>query len=457
MRIPLLTLFACAMLPWTQGKVHAKEATTAVPTALQEYVLAPDDIFSWKIRSRVHHDGCEVLDILLTSQTWQGITWQHTLSAFVPENVSNDQTVLLFITGGAIGDRPGEGDLATGIQLAKLSQTPCAFLHQVPNQPLLGNRVEDDLISETFLRYLDTEDKTWPLLFPMVKSAVRAMDAIQQLAEQEYGTRIERFVVTGGSKRGWTTWLTAVVDKRVAGIAPIVIDTLNLRKQMDHQLESWGEYSEQIADYTSKGLVDVMRNQPDVPLWRWVDPYTYRAQLKLPKLLINGTNDRYWVLDAMNLYWDDLPGTKHVLYVPNAGHGLGKGKQAALTTLAVFTQRIARGLPLPELTWKHDDDGPRMRLTVRSNGSPQKMELWQATSQTKDFRSSQWTASPLEVASDGSCVAHVGHSETGYVAFYVEATYEFGPISYGLSTQIREEVGKRVRQTGRTRKSEGNF
>jgi PhoPQ-activated pathogenicity-related protein len=123
------------MLPWIQGKVHAKEATTAVPTALQEYVHAPDDSFSWKIRSREHHDGCEVLDILLTSQTWQGITWKHTLSAFVPDNAGDNQTVLLFITGGAIGDRPGEGDLATGIQLATLSQTPCAFLHRNPTSP----------------------------------------------------------------------------------------------------------------------------------------------------------------------------------------------------------------------------------------------------------------------------------------------------------------------------------
>ena len=44
--------------------------------------------------------------------------------------------------------------------------------------------------------------------------------------------------------------------------------------------------------------------------------------LKQPKLLLLGTNDRYWPLDALNVYWDGLPGDKYVTYVPNNGHGL---------------------------------------------------------------------------------------------------------------------------------------
>ena len=439
-RLPLALLVMSILLPCCLAAAHGKEADkTAESTALRQYVRKPDDSFSWKIRARQARDGCTLWDVALTSQTWQGIVWRHTLSLFVPDNVRHEQTVLLFITGGSIGSRPDADDLAMGIRLAKVAQTPCAFLHQVPNQPLLGNRVEDDLISETFLRYLDTKDKTWPLLFPMVKSAVRAMDTIGQLAEQEYATQIDRFVVTGGSKRGWTTWLTAAADPRVAGIAPIVIDTLNLPAQMKHQLDSWGEYSEQIADYTNKGLVDVMFHHPENPLWRWVDPYTYRAQLQLPKLLINGTNDRYWVVDATNLYWDELVGPKHILYVPNAGHGLGQGKEAALTTLAVFTQHVAMGKPLPKLTWKHDNDGQQLRLTVQSTGNPTEVKLWLAKADTKDFRSAEWTDTSLEPATDGTYVAHVDRPQSGHVAFFAEATYLFGPVSYGLSTQIRGE------------------
>jgi PhoPQ-activated pathogenicity-related protein len=432
----VLSIAAAACVHCAEAK---EPAVGELPTELNDYVSAKDDAFAWKIRATNQRNGCLVYDIDLTSQVWQGITWKHAMSAFVPDDVRHTDTVLLFITGGSTGGRPRDEDLAMGAKLATLAQMPVAFLHQVPNQPLLGNRTEDDLISETFLRYLDTKDPKWPLLFPMVKSAVRAMDALEQIAEQEHGVEIERFVVTGGSKRGWTTWLSAVADERVAGIAPIVIDTLNFRPQMKHQMDTWGQYSEQIADYTSKGLVDVMEKKPEIPLWRWVDPYTYRSKLALPKLLINGTNDRYWVIDALNLYWDDLVGEKHVMYVPNAGHGLDDGKEAALTTLAVFAQHVAEGKSLPNLIWQHDDDGDRMRLMVQSKPAPQSVRLWVAKSDDKDFRPDRWNASEISAKGDGSYVAHVDKPASGHVAFFAEATYEYGPAKYNLSTQIRQE------------------
>jgi PhoPQ-activated pathogenicity-related protein len=331
-----------------------------------------------------------------------------------------------------------------GVQLAQAAAMPVAFLHQVPNQPLMGDRVEDDLISETFLRYVATRDATWPLLFPMVKSAASAMTALQEFGRRQYGVEVERFVVAGGSKRGWTTWLAAVADKRVAGIAPIVIDTLNLRAQMDYQLQTWGEYSEQIADYTSKGLVDVMLKQPEIPLWQWVDPYTYRSALTLPKLVINGTNDRYWTVDALNLYWNDLVGEKHIRYVPNAGHGLDGGREGALATLAAFAQHVAEQRPLPRLAWSHGEEAGQFRLRITSDPAPESARLWVARSATKDFREATWEAVELapaaEAGGDGEeFVGAVDKPARGHVALFGEATYRRGPLPFNLSTTLRRE------------------
>jgi PhoPQ-activated pathogenicity-related protein len=277
----------------------------------------------------------------------------------------------------------------------------------------------------------------------MAKSAASAMTAIQEFGKEQYGVEVEQFVVTGGSKRGWTTWLTAVADERVAGIAPIVIDTLNLREQMKYQLETWGQYSEQIADYTSKGLVDVMFNRPELPLWQWVDPYTYRSELKLPKLIINGTNDRYWTVDATNLYWGDLVGEKHLRYVPNVGHNLGDGKEGALTTLAVFAQCVAAQEPLPKLQWTHEDVEGKLRLAINSSPAPVSVRLWAAHSDSKDFRNAKWEATELTPsANDGGGETFIGEIDkppTGHVALFGEATYRRGDIPYNLSTALRRE------------------
>ena len=153
----------------------------AIPTALQDYVVRRRcRRTSTRSKARTTIEGCTVHKLALTSQTWQDIPWRHALYIYVPEDPQHTDTVLLFITGGKIGGTPGRrGCPRRGAQLAQLAELPVAFLHQVPNQPLLGDRVEDDLISETFLRYLESQDATWPLLFPDGQDAASAMTAIQ--------------------------------------------------------------------------------------------------------------------------------------------------------------------------------------------------------------------------------------------------------------------------------------
>ena len=66
-----------------------------------------------------------------------------------------------------------------------------------------------------------------PLRNPMVKAAVRAMDTVTAFVSQITNNNIDKYAVAGASKRGWTTWLTAAVDKRVVALMPIVLSVLN--------------------------------------------------------------------------------------------------------------------------------------------------------------------------------------------------------------------------------------
>lgn len=420
----------------TPGFSQAQPAPAALP--LQEYLSIPDADFGWKLNEKIEHPLGKIYDIELTSQSWMDMTWKHVLMIYEPNQMKHKEHVLLFITGGSQLKKPNDGDRAMAMLIAQNCSARVAMLHQVPNQPLLGGRTEDDLITDTFLFHLATGDKRWPLLFPMVKSAVRAMDCVEQLAVKEWNSTIKGFVVTGGSKRGWTTWLTGASDRRVIGIAPIVIDALNFPKQMKYQLETWGKYSEQIEDYERKGLIDRLKDDPNVPLWRWVDPWHYRDLVTMPKLIINGTNDRYWTVDALNNYWDDLQGLKYIRYVPNGGHNLGDGRTAALLTLSAFFQYVVEGKPMPVLDWKHETEGSTLRLTIKSNTAPTAVRLWTATSPTKDFRESKWTSQPMKETT-GLFIADVVKPEQGHLALYGEIQFQAYGLTYSLTTQIRRE------------------
>ncbi len=353
---------------------------------------------------------------------------------------------MLVISGGTTESRGDSTARLLATTLASQLQALIAILFAVPNQPLFDGLTEDDLIAHTFVKVLETGDKEWACLLPMTKSAVRAMDAVQQFAERELNTKVTGFMVTGASKRGWTTWLTAVADpKRVKGIAPIVYDNLNIPAQMRHQREVFGGYSEQIREYVERGLTDLVVAEGEMvrPLVELVDPYFYREHLTMPKLIINGTNDRYWALDAATFYFYDLPGEKHILYVPNAGHGLEGGLDRVLRTLSAFFHRVAGRIKLPELKWQwQGSEKDAFVLSVTSAPAPKEALVWTAQAPTKDFRDAQWSSQPAPVTDISFQHKYrLEAPEQGYRAAFMELVYEVDGRTFSLCTTVRI-VGK---------------
>lgn len=412
-------------------------ATNSATHELDDYLSQDEPDFAWKKNSEIEMDDSRVIELELTSQRWQGGVWKHALVIYQPKNVVHPDKMLLFITGGSTGKSPGLGDQLIGAALANLCGARVAMLHQVPNQPLLGGLREDALISETWVKYLETGDTSWPLLFPMVKSATKAMDALEQFSAEQGWPQPAGFVIAGASKRGWTSWLTAAADSRIIATAPIVIDFLDLPAQMDHQLEMWGAHSEQIHDYTSKGLIPI-EGQPSseraTQLWQMMDPLQYRERLQMPKLLIAGANDRFWTTDAMNIYWDRLEGDKYIHRVPNAGHDLGGGRMQALATLAVFFQKVAAGQQLPKIEWRAITADHEVKLTVTSDTPPTKVTLWEATSDSLDFRDSIWQ--PTSMAADDEGWVGISQRENGHHAVFAELTFSAQGTLYSLATLV---------------------
>jgi PhoPQ-activated pathogenicity-related protein len=386
----------------------------------------------------------------MVSQTWRGpkdvdrAVWQHWLAFAYPEKVRSP-IGFLFIGGGRNGSSPPDGPSERVQRIAQATGTAVAELHMVPNQPLVfhgdgEDRVEDDLIGYTWDQFLKTGDPSWPAQNAMAKSAVRAMDTMTALMASATGggQRVDRFVVAGGSKRGWTTWLTGAVDKRVVAIVPIVIDVLNVKQSMLHHFAAYGFWAPSVGDYVHHGLMERLDHPRLEALYQLVDPYSYRHRLTMPKFVLNAAGDQFFLPDSSQFYWDGLEGEKCLRYVPNADHGL-EGSDA-LKSLTAFYTLILAGRRAPEFSWREEKDGA---LSVSVKDAPQEVRLWQATNpRARDFRvetlGRKFTSTVLESRSPGVYVASVPPPEKGWTAYFVELTYEVGaPVPLKLTTNVR--------------------
>lgn len=408
-------------------------AVAAHAEPLFDYVNKPDSAYKWeKVCDKDVPGGGTVTELKLTSQVWQGITWTHQLLIIRPATMPKPDTAILMINGGKLGD----GNMGMVQMVASQACAPIIYLGDIPNQPLCGDRREDSLIAYTFQKCLDTGDVTWPLLYPMTKSAVRAMDAVQEYTKG-WATPINKFVVTGASKRGWTTWFTGEADTapgRIIGIAPIVFDNLNLPAQMALQKSSYGEYSSQIGDYTALGLPDLLQTPKGKVFGAMVDPYTYRDRATMPKMIINGSNDPYWVVDSSKLYFSDLAGQKYIMYAPNTGHGTGDFMRIIAAEVGFYLMCSGQS-KFPQFNWLFEDKAD-LKLGITSDVAPKRVQQWTATAPTRDFRKAQWVCKELEFVG-GQYVGHLPHPATGYAAMYGEAMYDMDGKEVPMSTTIQ--------------------
>jgi PhoPQ-activated pathogenicity-related protein len=334
------------------------------------------------------------------------------------------------------------------VEAARDTGTVVAELRMVPNQPVVFKddpahkpRLEDDFIAYTWDHFLRTGDDRWPARLPMTKAAVRAMDTTTAFAASPDGGghRVSRFVVSGASKRGWTTWATAAVDSRVVAIAPAVIDLLNVEPSFVHHYQAYGAWSDAVKDYDSQGIMDWMGTPQFRALMKIEEPYEYRDRLTMPKLLVNASGDQFFLPDSSQFYVNDLKGETHLRYVPNTNHGLEKSD--AIETVEAFYAAVVTGTKRPEFTWTFEKDGA---IKVVAKDRPGQVLLWHATNaDARNFRldviGPAYTSEPLTPSGPNTWVARVPAPAKGWTAFFVELTYPTGgkyPLKFTSGVRV---------------------
>jgi PhoPQ-activated pathogenicity-related protein len=438
----LIILLAMAGTAFAAGK-HS---------ALDKFIQTPDSAFRYKLVKTVPGEGYTAYVLELISQAWRTPEtsdrplWKHWLTIIKPEKVEGT-TGFLFVTGGSINspapDRPDSGHVETAV----VSHSVVAELRGVPNEPVTmqgetKSRTEDGIVVYTWRKFLQGGDDTWPLHFPMAKAAVRAMDAVTKFCAGEHVT-VEKFFVAGASKRGWTTWLTAAADRRVIGIAPLVIDTLNNDKAFEHHYRSYGAFSPAVKDYTEGGIMEVAGTPRYRTLMRLEDPYSYRERFTMPKYVINSAGDQYFLPDSSRFYFDQLPGEKYLRYVPNTDHSLRDSD--VRQSLLAYYDAVLHGKPRPKFTWRFEKSG---EIRVECTDKPAAVKLWQAANAEKrDFRLASigkaYQSTDLTDEGGGVYVARIKAPEKGWTASFVELTFPSGgkyPLKFTTAVRITPDT-----------------
>jgi PhoPQ-activated pathogenicity-related protein len=164
-----------------------------------------------------------------------------------------------------------------------------------------------------------------------------------------------------------------------------------------------------------------------------IDPYTYLSRITVPKLLIHGSNDPYWPVDATKYYWDKIQGYKYQLTLPNEEHELDKGKSflKLLNSAAVFTQHIASAGEFPQLDWTLTENDAEYQIYIETEIPEPKKTLWIAVSKSKNFQSAKWKSTPVQ-----NEVITVKKTKTGHIAFFVELESVQNGTPFSVTTQV---------------------
>lgn len=372
-----------------------------------------------------------------TSQTWRGNPWTHIVRMYAPKNGVRYSDSIYFLVTGSKDPKKYSAELQA---VANRTGAFAAAIGSVPNQPLFGDLTEDKLLAYSFKDYDNSAESDWPILLPMVASVVRGLD----LVENELRKRALlssnshlRAVVGGASKRGWTTWLMPIVDSRVVAIVPAVFDMLNIPAQIEHARAAYGRDSPKIKAYTELGLTDKVNQGKISKLVKLIDPFSYRARLTVPKLLILGTNDPYWVTDSFSQYGSKLPGITSILESPNTGHSALSVPEVQ-SALATWLTLIAMKAPIPVISSTTTQSKDGLELTINSSLDIVKMVLWSADADTKDFREATWyPEKALEFGGVKTWLHSVPYPQMGLRAFFVEIFIETAAGVLRQTTEVR--------------------
>lgn len=383
------------------GLILLSAGLTQAATALDRYLAKDDGYYQWEYVQTIDQTLHQAHELDVTSQKWLSEDevslpiWKHQVFIHIPKvkNIAKwaVKDAIIFLSGGRNQKSYGLDD--TSIMATDVTQKIFIEIKQIPNQKMtiVGDGDfqydEDYLVARSFEKYLDTGNEEWPIYLPMVKGAVKSIDAAMEYLHSIGFKNVEDLVVVGASKRGWATWLTGAVDDRIVGIIPAVIDVLDIDKSLQQQWEATGDYYPILVPYWERDLPCRFLTPEGQALMDIVDPLVYQDRLVgKEKLILNGASDSFFSNTNAAHYFDQISEPKSLRYVPNAGHGLDtESMVTGFLWAAKVLNKVIKSKPVATgFYWERNEE--TSTLKVYTSKLPLVAKFWTATNDVRDFR-----------------------------------------------------------------------
>ncbi|AJJ63594.1 PhoPQ-activated pathogenicity-related family protein [Yersinia aldovae] len=449
--LPLSSMAGCLASTDAKSTTCSNTDFTQVLACYREKLAAEPLIYN--LLSQESLPGLEWRRYQLTSQNWSPgnlvspAAWQHEVEVFIPETSTSKRALVVINNGTNHGtatispSAPTDFSIDTLQAIARATNTVVVSVSTVPNQYLEyqadGEPLKEDYsVARSWALFMDAPEarSILPLHVPMAAAISQAMTMVQQELPDK---ALSGFMVTGLSKRGWATWLTAIAEPRVEGIVPFVIDLLDTRVALEHMYQSYGgNWPIAFTPYYQQEIDKKLDSTGFAKLMQISDPLQYlgteyQSRLDIPKYIINASGDDFYVPDNTDFYYDKLPNSKALRVAPNTSHyGIKAFSEQSLIT---FVNRFQQSIPMPQLNSSIGMKDKVQTLTVSLSEVPEKVLLWTAINpHARDFRYAcdvRYNAFPLAVTPSNTLEVALSAPATGWQATFIEATFSDGFVA----------------------------
>lgn len=437
---------------------------------LSKFVKDYDDAYKVEVYAEKQGEGYKAYFLDFVSQSWHPEktvppVWRHWLTLIIPNQRVKDIGMLVLTEGLSTNESPMSEIPPYFISLAVSSKSVVAILEGFPRDKVgiyetptkVVNLEPTEFVSWSLKQYFETYDPGWIIFCPLVKSVVRAMDAVQEFLLKNLRSEIpiKEFILCGDAPF-FVLWLVPPVDSRVIGLVSINVAAFNLEQQIKRMFMDEVSFPPLFAEMDDAGILPLLETEDGENLLKVIDPYFYRASLQIPKLVISIGNENVHALVPLSEQMNsEIPETVYWLMCPH----LQLSREYAFLpqqmllnflsptnipvydfkdTIRVFYHRILGQKNMPTFHW---DFSPMGECTVKVSEEVIECRAWYCSKDKRgdifNLANKDWNCKILSESAEGIYRTIIAIPSQQYTAIFLEVIF---PSLMGVPFPITSNI-----------------